>query len=296
LRPEKPYPTGYKIVPKDDWVKAVSSHKVSIEVLIRGYGTVEEDWGYLNRTVDAHIIYFVIKGGIRALFYNTGSSQTAREEVTIGPGELFWVAPQVRHDFSLLVKGTPLTLFYMRLAARLDSGEPCRTERDFFHLRQVTHLLPWFEQFFTELQENDRYHQECLRGYLVLFFSRIFRHYYSQSGQPDAQPQLNPKQREAIQNFLLTHLKNRVTPQDLAGVVNLSPDYFARQFKQTYGVIPRTWLVQEKMRLASVELVTTRKSITRVAAELGYSDLYLFSRQFKNVCGCSPREFRLRHN
>jgi AraC-like DNA-binding protein len=87
-----------------------------------------------------------------------------------------------------------------------------------------------------------------------------------------------------------------VTPQQLAGVTNLSPDYFARLFKQTYGVIPRTWLVQEKMRLASVELVTTRKSITQVATELGYTDLYLFSRQFKQVCGCSPREFRLRHN
>lgn len=87
-----------------------------------------------------------------------------------------------------------------------------------------------------------------------------------------------------------------MTPQQLAEVANLSPDYFARLFKQTYGVIPRTWLVQEKMRLASVEQVTTRKFITQVAAELGYSDLYLFNRQFKNVCACSPREFRLQHN
>ena len=33
-------------------------------------------------------------------------------------------------------------------------------------------------------------------------------------------------------------------------------------------------------------------SITEVAHQLGYPDVYLFSRQFKTIMGVSPRAFR----
>ncbi len=43
-----------------------------------------------------------------------------------------------------------------------------------------------------------------------------------------------------------------------------------------------------------MHLVESKLSISQVADEFGYADIYLFSRQFKEETGLSPRNYRER--
>ncbi|MEU0002630.1 AraC family transcriptional regulator [Streptomyces microflavus] len=80
--------------------------------------------------------------------------------------------------------------------------------------------------------------------------------------------------------------------QDLAMLAGLSPDYFSRAFRLTFGVSPRTWIVRSRVQHAARLLSEQSMSVAEVARACGYNDPYLFSRQFKSIMGTAPRDYR----
>jgi AraC-like DNA-binding protein len=59
-------------------------------------------------------------------------------------------------------------------------------------------------------------------------------------------------------------------------------------------VAPKTWLVRRRIHHAALRLDESDDPVSVVASDLGYPDLFLFSRQFKMVMGRSPRHYRAR--
>lgn len=80
--------------------------------------------------------------------------------------------------------------------------------------------------------------------------------------------------------------------EKLARTVNLSPDHFSRLFRRLKGVTPREFILRARIESAQDLLRSSNHSIGRIAEILGYSDVYFFSRQFKEKVGVSPSEFR----
>lgn len=114
----------------------------------------------------------------------------------------------------------------------------------------------------------------------------------------EAQPQagtgrlLNPHERKALQDWLDQHRLSWPSPAELAAVLDLNPDYFARIFKRSYGISPREWLITDRIRFAAAELALTAATIEGVALATGYRDATLFCRQFKQVTGQTPGRWR----
>lgn len=73
-----------------------------------------------------------------------------------------------------------------------------------------------------------------------------------------------------------------------------SADHFARLFKKHAGISFRNYILQSRMEAATFYLTSTSHSIGRIADILGYNDIYLFSRQFKQEIGKSPSNYRKR--
>lgn len=86
--------------------------------------------------------------------------------------------------------------------------------------------------------------------------------------------------------------RTRLRGADLARAAGLAPAYFARRFAATVGCAPREWLVAERMRRAATLLLEHDVPIGAIADQLGYGDLFLFSRQFRRAFGVSPRGWR----
>lgn len=80
--------------------------------------------------------------------------------------------------------------------------------------------------------------------------------------------------------------------EKLAQAVSLSPDHFTRLFRKLRGVTPRAFILQARIESAQDLLRSSNHSIGRIAEILGYSDVYFFSRQFKEKVGVSPSEYR----
>lgn len=79
---------------------------------------------------------------------------------------------------------------------------------------------------------------------------------------------------------------------DLAEQANLSESYFSRRFHEYTGVAPKVYQLHARMRYAWFLLEQEGMSVKEVAERLGYSDAFVFSRQFRKLWHRPPSSLR----
>lgn len=92
--------------------------------------------------------------------------------------------------------------------------------------------------------------------------------------------------------FIQDNLKLDLSVEVLAKQVELTPDYFSRAFKETFGEPPARFVRQLRLNQATHLLSDTLLPIHEIAEECGWVDTVLFNRQFKAAFGTTPRAFR----
>jgi AraC-like DNA-binding protein len=80
---------------------------------------------------------------------------------------------------------------------------------------------------------------------------------------------------------------------DLARQLHYSPDHFSRVFRAVCGESPREFLIRTRIDEAKHLISMSSHSMGRIADLLGYSDVYHFSKQFKQKTGVPPSRFRV---
>lgn len=99
------------------------------------------------------------------------------------------------------------------------------------------------------------------------------------------------KIRPAAEELHRGFLQRDYTVPELAAICGMSESYFKRLFALKYGMPPKRYMVQLKIDHACELLRLGRYTVSQVAAMCRFSDVYFFSRQFKQVMGVSPRVF-----
>ncbi len=85
---------------------------------------------------------------------------------------------------------------------------------------------------------------------------------------------------------------DKMNVADVAKIVNLSPDYFARLFKRRVGSTFVDYLKIRKLDSSKYLLKNTNLSIGEIAQMIGYDESNYFTRVFKKQVGVSPSRFR----
>jgi AraC-like DNA-binding protein/mannose-6-phosphate isomerase-like protein (cupin superfamily) len=82
------------------------------------------------------------------------------------------------------------------------------------------------------------------------------------------------------------------TVEDIAEALSVSRSQAYRCFVQRTGRSPQAFVIEARMRWARSMLLNSDNRISWIADQLGYRDVYFFSRQFKQANGSSPSTFR----
>lgn len=81
----------------------------------------------------------------------------------------------------------------------------------------------------------------------------------------------------------------------MADQAGYSINHFTRIFRRHLGVTPRDYLVRARIDRACHLLLESNLTLEKIAAMLGYADVYFFSRQFKQKTGQAPGHYRRHH-
>jgi YesN/AraC family two-component response regulator len=95
-----------------------------------------------------------------------------------------------------------------------------------------------------------------------------------------------------IKYFIERNYHKKVSLEDAASLVCLSPKYLSRVFKQVTGEGFNEYKLKVKMAKAMEALHRSDCNIAQVAHELDYQNLESFIRIFKKLYHCTPKEYR----
>ena len=98
-----------------------------------------------------------------------------------------------------------------------------------------------------------------------------------------------------IKLYIERNIGRNLSRQMISEHVFLNPDYMATMFKEKTGQCLSNYISEQKMEHAKHLLIREGKSISEVAAELGYSNFSYFSRLFKHIVGLTPSEYKRRY-
>lgn len=95
-----------------------------------------------------------------------------------------------------------------------------------------------------------------------------------------------------VLGWLERHYAEAIRLEDLAGLARMSESSLLRAFRAAVGVSPIDYLLRLRIRKAAELLTGEALSVTDAAFRVGFADSNYFTRQFRKVLGCTPREFR----
>jgi AraC-like DNA-binding protein len=91
---------------------------------------------------------------------------------------------------------------------------------------------------------------------------------------------------------LICEMEGFISVAQLAERLSVSKDYLRHLFLEYAGKSPHKMIVSTKIRKAAALLKDPHFSITEIAEQCGFGDVYYFSSQFKKKLSMTPTQFR----
>ena len=95
-----------------------------------------------------------------------------------------------------------------------------------------------------------------------------------------------------VQGYVVQHCADDLSLEQLAGLVYLSPSYLSRLFKRETGETLSSYIQGVRIEQAKSLLRATSLKTYEIAERIGIPDPVYFSRIFKKVTGCKPKDYR----
>ena len=240
-----------------------------------------------------------------------GMHKIEDEAWPLSAGDVFVVKGDEAHEYCELDGLNLINVLYLPDRLRWDLGdltalpgyhalftlEPQWRRRHRFNSRlhlsphEIGHVLGLIDQLDAELKSRAPgfgFLATAVYMQLVGLLSRA----YGRSRNPDSQALLRIA---GTITYLETHYDSEVELDDLAEMAHMSKRSFLRTFQAATGQTPIAYLIQIRVNRAADLLRTTTDPVTDVAFAVGFHDSNYFARQFRQLMGATPREYRSAH-
>lgn len=105
---------------------------------------------------------------------------------------------------------------------------------------------------------------------------------------------LAPSTVKRVRDYILAHLAEPISLDDLAGVAGYSRYHFVRAFRDATGHPPYGYVISQRIAHAQQKLLSTSDSVAAIAQDCGFATHAQFSKKFKEIVGISPAALRRR--
>ncbi|MEM8807822.1 MAG: AraC family transcriptional regulator [Cyanobacteria bacterium P01_G01_bin.38] len=146
---------------------------------------------------------------------------------------------------------------------------------------------------FTEFQQGasgNRLYLDSLAN--VLAVNLLRQHTTTISRLPIYEGGLPQRQLIRVLEYIEAYLDQDIKLASLAQLLDMSQFHFSHLFKQSMGISPYQYLLQQRVERAKQLLKQTDQSILQIALECGFSSHSHLSKQFRQLTGMTPKVYR----
>lgn len=180
-----------------------------------------------------------------------------------------------------------------RVAVETDCINPDRIEllpvlqtRD----RKIDHLV---QLFLSEMDNSDFSQKLYLQSLNNLLTIHLLRHYCTRSIVLRAyEGGLNQRSLRQVLEYIQTSIDQDLSLEVLANLVNMSKYHFISLFKQSVGVTPHQYVMQQRVERAKELLRDCKLSISEISLACGFTNQSHFTRLFRKYTGVTPKIYR----
>jgi AraC family transcriptional regulator len=137
--------------------------------------------------------------------------------------------------------------------------------------------------------EHDVQYLEALGSVLVQELINLDR---TSNKKTQARGGLAGWQQRAVASYIEDHLDESIPLAKLAELARLSPYYFCRAFKESFGLPPHRYHTGRRIERAKALLAEATQSVTQIGLSLGFSETSSFTATFRKTTGTTPTAYR----
>ena len=152
-------------------------------------------------------------------------------------------------------------------------------------IEQAFRLSDFYIQKLDDITTENEVHR--LHDEMVMDYTEKMKRYF--------QNNINSKHISACKEYIYSHIKQRITIEDLADEIGVSANYLSRLFKKETGISVSSYIREKKIELAKNLLKFSEYSMSEIAYRLSFSSQSHFIQQFRDVVGMTPKKYRDLH-
>lgn len=131
-------------------------------------------------------------------------------------------------------------------------------------------------------------------SYIFQIFAQ-YGEYYKEKALLEEKPNIQPSAAQyvkQIKNYIMSHIREKITIEDIANSVNLSCGYISNIFKQICGISIIRYVNEMKLQLIQDLTLNTSTTLAEACFMIGIDDPYYASRMFKKYYGTTLRNIK----
>ena len=265
--------------PLSEWARLATLKQATVQLHPSFIGYRGRDDAWSNQAwlpLEHHHIFFLVDEGHCDM-------QLGSRTVRFGPGECFLLHPDTGPTIAFSQK----IRFHEVYIKILNNSIEEEINQDLMCIQQAWDLGPSIDALAVYRQQDPQSH--LLRysvAQLLLRFDALFQE------QTVGSHALSTAQCNTLIRWTRDHIEHCPEPRDIAQLLDLTPDYCSRVFKQRFSMSLRDWLIRERIQEAARRLRERSDSVENIGLSLGFSNPAHFSRQFKKHMHCTPSHWR----
>jgi AraC-like DNA-binding protein len=237
-----------------------------------------------------------------------GRFMFGRRRQPIEPGDVFLVDNSQPH-VALPDPGGSLRLLLVLFRPELVAGPGCRAfdsgylapfrsadehllERIPRATRLAAELTPILHELACIAARHDPDDRHLLDANLRLALGVLVRNRQVRAGDAGRTDAAQREQIRPVLSYVEQHCRERVTLDDLAEVVHLSPSRVRHLFRDVSGVGFKEYATRVRLAEAKRLLLATDLSVAEVAHSVGYTNVHQFYTVFHRYCSLLPAQYR----
>lgn len=244
---------------------------------------------------EQHTLIVHLEGRMHRLETRIGRGETCRAPAGIGE---IWLIPAGAHYVGRALGGSiayaeyHISQSWLRALAgdrpQLNALRPQMKLRDPL-LHGLTGRLI---QLGNESYDLSGMLRESMAQVLGLHLLREYATHSPAGVSGDAGPNLPINARKRLEEYIVSHLDQHLSLDELATLVGMTTHHLIAAFRRTFGMTPLQYVISQRLQVACTLLESTRQDITTIALATGFSSHSHLTSAFKQRFGITPRQFR----